>query len=168
AAVMAPAIAAAELPRPPATGIALSSAMRDTNRFVAAPRRTRCAARRARLRPVRGRRSRPSPRTTTAGSTGRGTTSSVTVLCRSSARPRQSNPGPRLALVAGTRAMARLISFVGPAAGDLGHGGGSGARGAAAPRALQSGFEPLDLLLDLVKLATEGHERGAEDGIGVG
>src|SRR5579862_5199965 len=102
AAAAPPTIAAALLPRPRASGMRLCCRRwkaRGAAAPVCAPATAR-AARYARCDGSRGSAMAPSPSISIRGS---GAASSATELWRRRARPSASNPGPRFAVVAGTR-----------------------------------------------------------------
>src|SRR5438093_693041 len=96
-----PTIAAALLPRPRPSGMAL---WQRTEKLVRCPARcaTAAAARYTRLVTSSGRVPSPCPLTTTAGEAD---TCACTVLYTVTATPSASNAGPQFAIVAGTRTL---------------------------------------------------------------
>ena len=93
--------AEAEEPRPRCSGMALRQASPNAGALPPSSRATKATVRNTRFVPSSGSSPTPSPSTVMAG---RGASrSTVNSLKTSTARARQSNPGPRLATVAGVR-----------------------------------------------------------------
>ena len=101
--------AAAEEPRPRAKGMRLSE--RKSRRPGRRRGRTCRAAWTSRLLSPRGSVPAPSPAISTTAGPRPSISSRVSSLRRSRARPRQSNPGPRLLVEAGTETLTRARVF---------------------------------------------------------